>query len=160
MPTLAELVSHLRPPRSPPARPRGSRVKKNERLRINTIQNFPAGSSGPAFSLPLFAVSAAREGDTCVIQLQGELDLFDCPRLEHALHEAEATHATRILLDLEELTFIDAAGLGTLVAAWHRSVSDGNRLQVTPGRGSVADIFRLTAIDTVLSFTSVEPLIA
>lgn len=68
-------------------------------------------------------------------------------RLEHALREAEASLAIRILLDLEELTFIDAAGLGSLVAAWHRSMSDNNRLQVTPGRGNVADMFRLTALD-------------
>jgi anti-anti-sigma factor len=70
--------------------------------------------------------------------------------LEHALQQAEATHAIRILLDLEELTFIDAAGLSVLIAASHRSMVDSDRLQVTPGRGNVADMFRLTTLDMVL----------
>jgi anti-anti-sigma factor len=56
------------------------------------------------------------------------------------------------LLDLDELAFIDAAGLSVLVAAWHRSATDGNRLQVTRGGGSVANMLHLTALDTVLPF--------
>jgi anti-sigma B factor antagonist len=101
---------------------------------------------------PLFAISAAKKGDAFVIRVGGELDLFECPRLESALREAEASHVTRILLDLEELTFIDAAGLSALVSACHRSVSDGNRLRVTRGRGNVAGMLHLTALDTVLPF--------
>lgn len=160
------------PPRSPPCQTQGAHQKKQrqrgcaprdresqERSHIHTTQNFPVGSSRqPAFLLPLFAISAAEEGDTYVIRVEGELDRFDCPRLEHALQEAEASHAIRILLDLEGLTFIDAAGLGALVAAWHRSVSDSNRLRVTPGRGNVADMFRLTALDMVLPFIPSAPI--
>ncbi len=101
---------------------------------------------------PLFAISAAKKGDAFVICVGGELDLFECPRLESALREAEASQVTRILLDLEGLTFIDAAGLSALVSAWRRSSADGNRLQVTRGRGSVADIFHLTALDKALPF--------
>lgn len=69
------------------------------------------------------------------------------------MREAEATGAARILLDLEELTFIDAAGLGALVAAHHRSLNDGKRLLVTAAHGDVANMFRLTALDTLLPLT-------
>lgn len=107
--------------------------------------------------LPLFAISGAEDGDTYVIRVAGELDLSDCPRLDHALREAEVSNAIRILLDLEELTFIDAGGLSVLVAASHRSMTDGNRLQVTPGRGTVANMFRLTALDLVLPLSPPGP---
>jgi anti-anti-sigma factor len=72
--------------------------------------------------------------------------------LERALRDAEASQAVRVLLDLEELTFIDAAGLSVLVAAWRRSTTGETRLQVTHGKGGVADMFRLTALDVVLPF--------
>jgi anti-sigma B factor antagonist len=124
-----------------------------ERSLISTTQSLAIESSGQtAFLWPLFAIDAANEGDAFVIRVKGELDLFECPRLERALREAEASHAIRILLDLEELTFIDAAGLSVLVTAWHRSMTDSNRLRVTHGKGSVADMFRLTALDMVLPF--------
>jgi anti-anti-sigma factor len=118
-----------------------------------TTQGPPVESRGqPAFSPPLFGISTAREDDTYAIRIEGELDLSECPRLEHALREAEASHAAQILLDLEELTFIDAAGLSTLVTAWHRSAADGNRLRVTRGKDNVAYMLHLTALDTVLPF--------
>lgn len=107
--------------------------------------------------LPLFAIHAEEDDDIYVIRVEGELDRAGCHRLEHALREAEVSHTIRILLDLEELTFIDAAGLGVLVAAWHRSMADSNRLQVTPGRGTVADMFRLTALDLLLPFSPPGP---
>jgi anti-sigma B factor antagonist len=132
--------------------------KQKERSRIHPGQSFPAVSSGQSvLPLPLFVISAAEDGHTYVIRVAGELDLSGCPRLDHALREAEVSHAVRILLDLDELTFIDAAGLSVLVAAWHRSITDSNRLQVTPGRGNVASMFRLTALDLVLPFSPPGP---
>jgi anti-sigma B factor antagonist len=106
----------------------------------------------PAVFLPSFEISITTKGDLHVIRVEGELDLSECSQLERALREAEASPSTRILLDLDELTFIDAAGLSVLVAAWRRSAVDGNRLRVTRGGGSVASMLHLTALDTVLPF--------
>jgi anti-sigma B factor antagonist len=120
---------------------------------MHTTRDTPIESNRqPVVPSPLFAITAAREGDAYVICVEGELDLSECPRLEHALRKAEASRALRVLLDLEKLTFIDAAGLSVLVMAWHRSVSNGNRLRATHGGGNVAYMFRLTALDTVLPF--------
>lgn len=118
-----------------------------------TTQAPPVASRAqPTVSPPLFGISTARKGGTYAIRIEGELDLSECPRLEQALRKGETSPATRILLDLEKLTFIDAAGLSVLVMAWHRSTGDGNRLRVTRGRGNVAYMFHLTALDTVLPF--------
>jgi anti-sigma B factor antagonist len=125
---------------------------------MHTIQDSPVGPNGQiVFSRPLFGISAAREGDAYVIRIEGELDLSECPRLERALQEGAVSLATRILIDLDKLTFIDAAGLNVVVAAWRRSVADGRRLQVTRGRGSVARMLHLTDLDTVLSFVPSDP---
>jgi anti-sigma B factor antagonist len=118
---------------------------------MHTIQDSPIGSNGQTvFSPPPFGIRTSTEDDSYVICIEGELDLSGCPRLERALQEAEASLATRILLDLDALAFIDAAGLSVLVAAWHRSAADGNRLQVTRGGGGVANMLHLTGLDTVL----------
>jgi anti-sigma B factor antagonist len=120
---------------------------------MHMTQDSPAGSNGQiVFPAPLFAIAAAKKGGSYVICVEAELDLSECPRLERALQKAEASRAIRILLDLEKLTFIDAAGLSVLVMAWHRSMSNGNRLRVTPARGNAADMLHLTALDRVLPF--------
>jgi anti-sigma B factor antagonist len=122
---------------------------------MHTTQDSPVESKGRIVSPPpLFAITVARKGDSYVIGVEGELDLSECPRLEHAMQKAEASHAIRILLDLEKLTFIDAAGLSVLVVAWRRSVSNGDRLRVSRGRDDVAHMLHLTALDTVLPLIS------
>jgi anti-anti-sigma factor len=87
---------------------------------------------------PLFEIDVGIENDAYVIRVEGELDLSAHPRLERALADAEASQASLILLDLDRLTYIDAAGVETLLAAAQRSASNGDRLRITPGKGEVA----------------------
>lgn len=108
-----------------------------------------AGLDGQA-SFPPFSISAAIEGSTYVIRVRGELDLDGCPQLDQALEEAEQTERGPIVVDLEELTFIDVAGLECLLAASQRAARNGNRLQITQGRDVVARMFRLTSLDAAL----------
>ena len=99
-------------------------------------------------------IAAGQDGDAYVIRVQGELHVSGCPRLELALAKAEQSQARRILLDLEEVTFIDSFGLETVLKASRRSASNGNRLRITPGKGNVADMFRVSALDATLPLTN------
>lgn len=102
---------------------------------------------------PALRIDTSHQTDAYVICIEGELDLGRCPDLERALGEAERTEAGRIILDIEQLTFIDSTGLGILLTASRRSASNGTRLQITRGKGQVADMFRLTALDRALPLT-------
>jgi stage II sporulation protein AA (anti-sigma F factor antagonist) len=102
-------------------------------------------------------LDGARRGDAYVITLEGELDVKGCSRLEQALTEAEETHARRILLNIEALKFIDSDGLETVYRASQRSSANGSRLRITRGKGNVADMFQLAALDETLPFTKTSP---
>lgn len=102
---------------------------------------------------PYLTIHTEHQSDAYVIELEGELDSIGCPDLDIALVEAERTNAPRIVLDLEQLTFIDAAGMRALLWASRRSAANGARLQMTRGVGHPADMFRLTALDQTLPLT-------
>ena len=102
---------------------------------------------------PLLTIEAESQADAYVIRIIGELDLGGCPDFEGALQQAEGARVHRIIVDIEGLTFIDSVGLGTILKASRRSASDGNRLQITRGRGQPAEIFRLTGLDRALPLT-------
>jgi anti-sigma B factor antagonist len=95
-------------------------------------------------------IDAEHQGAAYVIRIVGELDVSGCPDLGCALEAAEQTQAERIIIDLEALTFIDSIGLRTLLQASRRSASNGNRLQLTGGKGHPAKMFRLTGLNEVL----------
>lgn len=102
--------------------------------------------------VPIFEIEATEERDGVVIRVKGELDLAQRPRLDHAMADSEAGEARRIVLDLDELTFIDAAGLYCLDAASTRSAEHGSRMRMTHGKGDVARILHLTSLDLTLPF--------
>jgi anti-anti-sigma factor len=102
---------------------------------------------------PALSIRAEHQTGAFVISIEGELDLGGCPDLDLALQAAEQTDAGRVILDIEDLTFIDSAGLSALFEVSRRSATNGNRLQLTRGKGQVADLFRLTALDATLPLT-------
>jgi anti-anti-sigma factor len=107
----------------------------------------------PAYSQEESLEIATSQNDgTYVIRLRGELDLSSCDGADEALRRAEETQADRILLDIDGVTFIDSSGLQVILRAKRRSDAGGQRLRITRGRGHVADMFRLTALDMTLPF--------
>jgi anti-anti-sigma factor len=104
-------------------------------------------------SPPNLTIDAEAGPDAYVLRIEGELDIAGCVQLDRALLEAERTQARRIILDLEELAFIDSSGLGVLLMASRRSASNGNRLEVTRGKGQPAEMFRLTELARTLPLT-------
>jgi anti-anti-sigma factor len=104
-------------------------------------------------SRPTLYIESAYNPDACVVRIEGELDLAGCPELDLALCEAEQSPARRIILDLEDLTFIDSAGLRSLLSASRRSASNRNRLELTRGKGQPAYMFSLTGLERVLPLT-------
>jgi anti-sigma B factor antagonist len=97
-------------------------------------------------------IKAGQKDDRYIVRLLGELDCAGAGEVEMALVLAEKTGAPRILLDIDELTFIDSTGLAVLMRAKHRADATGERLRITRGTGQVADMLRLTALDLSLPF--------
>jgi anti-anti-sigma factor len=95
-------------------------------------------------------IRAGQEGDDYIIRLIGEFDPAGAGAVESAMVLAEGTSAPRILLDIDELSFIDSSGLAVLMRAQHRADDNGARLRMTRGVGHVADMLRLTALDLSL----------
>jgi anti-anti-sigma factor len=107
----------------------------------------------PADTWPALEIDASHEQDAYVVRLQGELDMAGAPALELALDVAEMSPADRIVLDLEEVTFIDAQALGAILLAGRRSAGNGDRLRVTRGKGTVAYMLGLSGIDERVRFS-------
>jgi anti-sigma B factor antagonist len=60
----------------------------------------------------------------------GEADLFTVPDLRRALRRASASGRSRLIVDLDQLTFMDASALSALVEARLRISSTGGTFQV------------------------------
>lgn len=94
-------------------------------------QPFSSRPSGASTgSAPLRIDSFYPDEDTLVVTPAGEADIFNVPDLRRALIEATGTGRSHLIVDLDQLTFMDASTLGLLVAARLRISATGGTLQV------------------------------
>ena len=85
------------------------------------------------------------------LAIGGEIDLASAPALERELQEAEGSRPRRIVLDLEDLDFIDSAGVHRLFQAFDRATAMGHRLILTRVPAHAERLFSLTGINTRLT---------
>jgi anti-anti-sigma factor len=100
-----------------------------------------------------FAVRSERTDDDERVSLLGEMDLSVIGSVDREMRRAEAGDATRIVLDLDELEFLDASGIRLLLHLNARSKSNGGRLCMTRARSpQVQRVIDLTGAGEVLPF--------
>jgi anti-anti-sigma factor len=91
---------------------------------------------------PYFDVDFVDRGDELVLVVVGEVDVSTTEGLDIGLSRAEATDAKQIVVDLDRVDFIDAAGLSVLL---RHATADGERHRLRLTRGS-APVRRLLAM--------------
>ncbi len=81
-----------------------------------------------------------------MLSLRGELDLASAPLLHSELDSSEIAAAAVVVLDLQELEFIDSTGLRVLLTAYERSRERGQSFAVTPGSQQVQRLLSITGV--------------
>jgi anti-sigma B factor antagonist len=95
-----------------------------------------------SWAIPLRIETVGRDG-SLVLVLTGELDITTSHLLDAALDRASGTDAVSIVVDLNEVSFIDSTGLHVLVKH-ARGQASRHRLRVTKGSSQVQRLFELT----------------
>ena len=84
------------------------------------------------------------------LRVDGELDLANAHQLCHAAAELIAEGCRELALDLHAATFIDAAGIGALVAIQTDLLAADGRMTVDCPTGQPLRLLRLTKMDSAL----------
>jgi anti-sigma B factor antagonist len=90
-----------------------------------------------------------REGVT-ILDLQGKITIgVGDVALREAIHEALDAGATKILVNMADVSTIDSSGVGELVSAYTTATNRGGRLKLINLPSKVADILQITQLITV-----------
>ncbi len=84
-----------------------------------------------------------------ILQPSGILDSVKTNELRRDVSEVLADGANVILLDFQEVTFMNSSGLGTLVAILKNVRSEGGKLYICSLSDQVKIIFSLTKMDKI-----------
>ena len=94
-------------------------------------------------------IEVRHEQGCAILTVAGEIDISTVIPLRERLFEI-ATSGAPLVVDLEQVSFIDSVGLATLVGAAKRADAHGGSLQVVCTSGRTRRPFRLTGLDQVV----------
>lgn len=113
----------------------------------------PAGREGPRH----FHIERRLDADGTVrLILRGELDLDSQEELREAL-EAEQRSGSGVVVVLDQLDYLDSAGIGELVDSCDRARADGRRFAVTSGSGNVRRVLWIAGVLSRLCDAGTDP---
>jgi len=98
-----------------------------------------------------FELHSGTSGDAIVLTVIGEVDMTTAPELANALAAVSDT-ASRVVVDLGGVTFLDSSGLNALVRG-SRELADNDvdfRV-VAPPTGTVRRVIEITRLEDSLS---------
>lgn len=116
---------------------------RREIRRRDHLDSFVVATSGE------FDVrSESVPGGATVVHVAGEVDLATAPRLEEALAGVESEV---VVIDLSHCTFLDSAGIRTLVGAERRLSDAGRSLRIVSVDPGIIRLLEITAVDSLIA---------
>jgi anti-sigma B factor antagonist len=91
-------------------------------------------------------ISARREEGVVAVRLAGELDLGDAGRIEAEVRKLLATGARHFEVDATELTFVDSAGLRSIVQAKQQAEAAGAAFRIRAVSAPVRRVIEVAGI--------------
>ena len=85
-----------------------------------------------------------------IVELQGEVDIYSSPQFGEVLLRGIEEGATRIVVDLGKVTFIDSTALGVVVSGVKGVRAHSGRLDIVCQDENIRRIFEITGLDRIL----------
>jgi anti-anti-sigma factor len=97
-----------------------------------------------------FGVTVSQRGDHAIVEVRGELDAATGPTLSDAVSVLTRDGLADVVIDLDEVTFVDSRGVSALLEAHREATEQDMTLRVVNLQPAVARLFRITGLDAVL----------
>jgi anti-sigma B factor antagonist len=96
-----------------------------------------------------------------VVAPTGRLDVAGAPELKDAISKVIKDGPTRVVIDMEGVSFVDSTGLGSVIAALKQIRSSQGELRLAAPNQQVRVVLELTTLDRVFPYyASVEDALA
>ncbi len=94
-------------------------------------------------------LNVRKEGEHAVLEVAGEIDVYTAPKLREKLIELVSEGSYHLIVDLENVDFLDSTGLGVLVGGLKRVRNHDGSLQLVCTQEKILKIFRITGLTKV-----------
>ena len=97
------------------------------------------------------SIDVATTDNQTVLTVKGEIDAYTAPLLKEKLLPATAKVAEKIVVDLNDVTYMDSTGLGVFISALKSTKEHGSTLTLVNLQERVHRLFKITSLDSIIS---------
>jgi anti-sigma B factor antagonist len=102
-------------------------------------------------------IGTRADGERMVVGVIGEVDVYTAPTLRDHLSHLVADGHYHLILDLEEVAFLDSTGLGVLVGGLKRVRAHDGSLALVCTQERILKVFRITGLTKVFRIHASVP---
>jgi anti-sigma B factor antagonist len=95
---------------------------------------------------PEFATEARQDGQIWVVRVRGEVDIATAPKLDTTFDAVVASKPSRVLVELEDVTFLDSSGIRSLMVAQRRLEETGSTMVIDGMSAAVKQVLEITGV--------------
>ena len=92
-----------------------------------------------------------KEDNILILKIHGEIDVSNIAVFKETLLKGIEQKTPNILLDCEELKYIDSTGLGVLVSIYKKAKEMGGSIQIIHLKPYLQKIFLITDLDKIFN---------
>lgn len=94
-------------------------------------------------------LEVSERAGSAVLAVRGEIDVYTAPRFRERLVEMVKEGHRRVVVDLDQVDFLDSTGLGVLVGGLKRLRTNDGDLVVVCNQPRILKVFEITGLDKV-----------
>ncbi len=102
-------------------------------------------------------VGTREDSGRTVVNVGGEIDVYTAPTLRQQLSDLVAQGKYHLVLDLEDVAFLDSTGLGVLVGGLKRVRAHDGSMHLVCTQERILKVFRITGLTKVFPIHASVP---
>ena len=87
--------------------------------------------------------------DVTIVSVGGEIDVYTAPKLRDKVTELVGDGHYNLVIDMENVEFLDSTGLGVLVGALKRVRTNNGELALVCSESRILKVFEITGLTKV-----------
>jgi anti-sigma B factor antagonist len=102
------------------------------------------------------SLETRQESGRTIIEVGGEIDVYTAPKLRDRISELVAEGHYQLVVDLENVDFLDSTGLGVLVGGLKKVRAYDGSMQLICTQERLLKIFRITGLAKVFAIHATQ----
>lgn len=98
-------------------------------------------------------VDFATKKEVLIIKLSGELDHHSAEEVRnHIDDKIEREKSIKVIMDFENVTFMDSSGIGVVIGRYKKILSQGGEIVITSATDNIKRVFELSGIFKIIKY--------